>query len=180
MQRLSLRLAESEREAGNAQQALQDLQQQIETGELAIPKSSKTSSAGLNSQSAEEELKTLQVVVSSLREDLVAAGDAGRAEKQRLEASCRELTQQLAREREQAAKWRQELAERPSKEEFSATRKQLRMVTKIAFNVQDEDMDEVCVVCFVDTLFSCVLCAHNTNFNLFHDSIIINGVPIAG
>jgi len=142
MQRLSLRLAESEREAGNAQQALQDLQQQIETGELAIPKSSKASGAGLNSQSAEEELKTLQVVVSSLREDLVAAGDAGRAEKQRLEASCRELTQQLAREKEQAAKWRQELAERPSKEEFSATRKQLRMVTKIAFNVQDEDMDE--------------------------------------
>jgi hypothetical protein len=138
-QRLSLRLAESERECQNALSALQSLQQQIATGEIAVGR--RPGSDAAKHQSAEEETKTLQVVVASLREELAATADAARAEKQRLEATNRDLTQQLAKEREQGLRYKTELADRPSKEDYLAVRKQLKMVTKIAFNVQDEDME---------------------------------------
>lgn len=140
-QRLSLRLAESERECQNALSALQSLQQQIASGEIAVNKRQLGGDAARQQQSAEEELKTLQVVVANLREELVTTSDTARSEKQRLEASIRELTTQLGKEREQGARYKAELAVRPSREDYHAVRKQLKMVTKIAFNVQDEDME---------------------------------------
>lgn len=130
-QRLALRLAESEREQQNLQQTLQLLQQQAAGGGSRGTEQS--------DNSAEEELRTLQVVVTSLREDLVALSDTARADKQRLEASNREYVQTLQKEKEALQKARQELSERPSREEFLAVRRQLKMVQKIAFNVQDDD-----------------------------------------
>ena len=127
-QRLALRLAESEREQQNLQHALQNLQQQ----------GSATASQQQGS-STEEELRTLHVVVNSLREELVTQNDAARAEKQRLEASNREHVQLLQKEKDSHQRARQELAERPTKEEFLSVRKQLKMVQKIAFNVQDDE-----------------------------------------
>jgi len=129
-QRLALRLAESEREQQNLLQSLQNLQQQ-NSGEAAQEHAS----------TAEEELRTLHVMVNSLREELVTQNDAARAEKQRLEASNREHVQSLQKEREALQRARQELAERPSKEEFLSVRKQLKMVQKIAFNVQDDEQE---------------------------------------
>jgi hypothetical protein len=119
---------------------LSSLEEQLASGG-ASPSRSGKSQQSAGDRSAEEEARTLQVVVSSLREELSATIDAARTEKQRLEATCRELTQQAAKEKEQAQRCRQDLLERPSREEFIAMRKQLRMVTKIAFNVQDEDLE---------------------------------------
>lgn len=138
---MSLRLAESERECQNALSSLQSLQQQIASGEIGVNKRQQGGDAARQQQSAEEELKTLQVVVANLREELVTTSDAARSEKQRLEATVREVTQQLGKEREQAARYKAELADRPSREDYLAVRKQLKMVTKIAFNVQDEDIE---------------------------------------
>lgn len=141
-QRLALRLAESEREFQQVQQALQSLQQQVANG--TVGSGNKQRGAGEEAdtaQSVEEELKTLQVVVHSLREELGAQVDAARVEKQRLESLNREQAQALQKERGDLQRARQELAERPSKEEFVAVRRQLKMVQKIAFNVQDDESE---------------------------------------
>ena len=136
-------MAESEREAQQTQQALQNLQQQVASGSVGT--SGKHGPGGQgeadSAQSVEEELKTLEVVVEALREELGAQSDAARVEKQRLESLNREQSQALQKEREGLQLARQELNDRPSKEEFVAVRRQLKMVQKIAFNVQDDEVE---------------------------------------
>ena len=45
---------------------------------------------------------------------------------------------QLTRERESLARAREELSQRPTREDLSHLRRQLRTLQKIAFNVEDE------------------------------------------
>ena len=137
-QRLALRLAESERELTNTQQAVLNLQQLLQDSN--DPSSS--SAASTVDGGATEELRTLQVVVGGLREEMVLQADAARAEKQRLDAALRESTAALSKEREALQRVRQELEQRPTREEYVAVRRQLKMVQKIAFNVQDEEEED--------------------------------------
>lgn len=155
-QRLALRLAESEREAQQWQQSVQNLQQQVSTGTAGgSGKHGTDRDEADTTQSVEEDLKTLHVVVNSLREELSTQSDAARVEKQRLESLNREHAQALQKEREMLQRTRLELAERPSKEEFVGMRRQLKMVQKIAFNVQDDEA-EVCMTAGMHGLWVCV------------------------
>lgn len=79
---------------------------------------------------------TLQLVVAELREQLQSQEELLRSEKQRMEALLRDSTQQLSKERETVGKVKTELAERPTREDVSALKKQLRTLQKIAFNVE--------------------------------------------
>ena len=65
--------------------------------------------------------------------------DQSRQEKSKLDCNIRELTQLLNKEKEINMKLQEEIKVRPSRSEYMAVRRQLRTVTKIAFNVQDED-----------------------------------------
>ena len=92
--------------------------------------------------SADADHQALARVVADLRQELRQREDALRTEKQRAEVVSRDLAQQLSKEREVLAKTKLELAERPSRDELTATRRQLRMLQRIVFKVEDED-DEV-------------------------------------
>ncbi|KAJ1437644.1 CASP C terminal-domain-containing protein [Ochromonadaceae sp. CCMP2298] len=132
-QRQALRVAELE-------SAQQGLQQSI--AQLRVEGDADREGESAKGSDQDEDIQTLHLVVSNLREQLAQAGDAARGEKQRLEAASRDSTQQLAKERELLQRTRQELSERPSKESFQAVKRQLKMVQKIAFNVQDEEEQE--------------------------------------
>lgn len=104
------------------------------------------SSAGSSLEA--EEAQTLQLVIADLRNEVRRKEDVARADKHRLESAAREATQALSREREAASKLRQELAERPSKDDIKAVRRQLKMLQRVAFNAEDDDDEEV--FAFVD------------------------------
>jgi len=107
--------------------------------------SSDPSSSAPGQQTSKSQTLTLQLVVGELREELQRQSDSSRNEllaRQRAEAALREASQQLSRERDAATQLRQELASRPSKEEFLDFKRQLRVLHRIAFNVQDDQMDE--------------------------------------
>ena len=85
--------------------------------------------------------ETLQMVVNDLRQEIRKKEESFRVEKQRLESVHREVTQQLAREKEAHSKVKLELAERPTKDDLLSVRRQLKMLQRVAFNVEDEDHD---------------------------------------
>lgn len=100
---------------------------------------SNSSSTSLSDrQIREEETNTLQAMVSELRLEVRRKDDSARADKARLETSAREAALLLSKEREAGAKLRQELTERPQKDELLAVRRQLRVLQRVAFNVLDD------------------------------------------
>lgn len=103
-----------------------------------------TSSTGNGAGVIGEESHTLQIVISDLKQEIRRKEESFRSDKQRLEVSLREAAANLVKEREILSRIRQELAERPTKEDMRGVRKQLRMLQRVAFNVEDED-DEVAV-----------------------------------
>jgi homeobox protein cut-like len=90
-----------------------------------------------------ENTETLYIVINDLRKELAEKQEAARSARQTVESSLRETTQHLARERDQLAKTRQELAERPTFDDLLAVKRQLRMLQRVAFNVEEDD-DEDC------------------------------------
>lgn len=91
----------------------------------------------------EDEIEALQLVINELKDQNRKQEDLLRSERLRLEMANREVQQQLTHTKEELARVKADLAERPSKEDVMNTRRQLRMLQKIAFNVEDQDGDEV-------------------------------------
>jgi len=89
--------------------------------------------------SREDELNTLHAQLAELRSEHRRKEEAWRSERQRLDSAARETSSLLTREREALSKLRQELGERPRKEELTNVRRQLRMLQRVAFNVEEED-----------------------------------------
>jgi homeobox protein cut-like len=97
----------------------------------------------LKGGSSADDTETLQMVVSELRSEIRKKEETFRAERQRLDGQQREVAQQLAREKEALGKVRLELAERPTKDDLVSVRRQLKMLQRVAFNVEDEDNEGV-------------------------------------
>jgi homeobox protein cut-like len=90
-----------------------------------------------------EDFQTLQLMVNELRQEIRKKEDSSRAEKQRLEASIRDLNHQLSQEREVVTATKQELLQRPLKEDLLMLRKQLRLLQRVVFNADDDEGEEV-------------------------------------
>lgn len=124
-----------------------ELQQQLSTSSNSEDANDHTlggssSSTSSSSSGTSEQALTLQLVVGELREELQRQSDATRSEmlgRQRAEGLLKESSTLLAREKESNNKLRLELMDRPSKDEFADFKRQLRVLRRIAFNVQDED-----------------------------------------
>eukprot|EP01038_Epipyxis_sp_PR26KG_P006821 gene6821-9339_t len=93
-----------------------------------------------NHKNSEE---ALGFVITDLQEEIRKKEDLFRLEKQKLESSIRDLSQQLTKERESLNRMNQELLDRPSKDEFLSLKRQYKMVQKIAFNVQDDEREDL-------------------------------------
>jgi len=130
-QRLSFKLAELESELAACRQAA--------VGNRS-GRSESDKDAGRSSNHAED-ISTLQLLVSRLRDELEEVRDGQRGERQQLEASVRDISASLHRERELVGHLKAELSERPSKDEFHAVRRQLHLVQKIAFHVEDDEVE---------------------------------------
>ena len=133
-QRLSFKLAEVESELGACRQAA--VSSRSGRGEY-------DKDASRNGGSHAEDISTLQLLVSRLRDELEEARDGQRGERQQLEASVRDISAALHRERELVGHLKADLSERPSKDEFHAVRRQLHLVQKIAFHVEDDEVEQV-------------------------------------
>lgn len=134
-QRLSFKLAEVESELGACRQAAAG-SSRSGRGEY-----DKDKDASRNVSHAED-ISTLQLLVSRLRDELEEARDGQRGERQQLETSVRDLSSALHRERELVGHLKADLSERPSKDEFHAVRRQLHLVQKIAFHVEDDEVEQ--------------------------------------
>ena len=88
-----------------------------------------------------DEVRTLQAVLTEVRQEARNKEEASKAEKVKLEALNRELSQQLSLERDASARLRMELADRPSRDELNNVRRQLNVLQRVAFNVQDMEED---------------------------------------
>ena len=144
-ERVSARCVELESEAElSRQQAAQALAQAqagggpAGVGGAAALAASKSSGA----LAREEEASTLHALVSELRAELRRKEEAFRTDRAKLDAAAREASTALAREREAGAKLRVELGERPRKEELSAARRQLKVLQRVAFNVEEDEGDD--------------------------------------
>jgi homeobox protein cut-like len=140
-QRLSMAISRLESELAGAQKQLKhSLSSSMLNAESAgLDKDLQDATAGGTSSS----VTTLQLVVAELQERVLSQEDLLRSEKQRMDAMLRESTQHVNRERESLARVKQELAERPTREDMTALKKQLKMLQKIAFNVEDEEHDDM-------------------------------------
>jgi len=91
-----------------------------------------------------DEIQTLQAMLLEIRQEYRQKEEVARSEKSALEAQIRDLTQLLSSERTIVAKLQSDLAERPTKEEYATVRRQLGLLQRVTFNIQEEDC-EVCV-----------------------------------
>eukprot|EP01041_Mallomonas_annulata_P004617 gene4617-9172_t len=131
--------------AERTQSRVSELEREVEHLRASGQMSSATTTGGgrRSNENDIEELQSLQLMVADLRQDARRKEEAVRLERQRLESTLRELSQQVAVEREGAGRLRQELLDRPTKEDLFSVRRQLGVLQRIAFNVQDEDCEEM-------------------------------------
>ena len=134
------RVAEAESEIEVLRVALSSAQGAHSAG-IAGANNTTGSGGGIGTAAALEEARTLQAVVVELRIEIRKKEENSRTDKQRLEATLREAQQQLQREREALGRVRQELTERPQKEDVATLRRQLRVLQRVAFNVEDSGSD---------------------------------------
>lgn len=107
------------------------------------PLGSSGSSSKLAGGKGEEDSQTLQLVIMELRHEIRSKEDALRVEKQRLESKHRETVQLLSREREALGKIKLELAERPTHDDLSSLKRQIKMLQRVAFNATEDDDADV-------------------------------------
>lgn len=115
------------------------------SGAASHSSSSERSLKGLDATSGgdSEELFALRMTMDTLRSESRKKEDFFRSERQKLETSLRDLAQQLAAEREAGGRIRRELNDRPTKADLLSVRRQLVVLQRIAFNVRDEDAEEI-------------------------------------
>ena len=102
-----------------------------------------SSGAHRSSSTAGEDSQTLHLMINDLRQEIRLKEESARSEKLRLDASLREMSQQLSKERTEYSICKHELMERPTKEDLVAVRKQLKLLHKVVFNANDDEDDEV-------------------------------------
>lgn len=150
-ERTNARVVELEGELESVRKMLSTLQARTSVSNLhssggsnvdLLAFSNNNSSNGGGGAGAGEDVQTLQAMLTDLRQDIRKKEESSRAEKQRLESSIRDLTAQLAKEREQHSATKRELLERPTKEDVTAVRKQLKFLQNVIFNATEDD-DEV-------------------------------------
>lgn len=90
-----------------------------------------------------EEIGALRMALDTIRSESRKKEEIYRSERLKLEASVRDLTLQLASEREAGGRIRRELNDRPTKADLLSVRRQLVVLQRIAFNVKDEDAEEI-------------------------------------
>ncbi len=83
-----------------------------------------------------------ELVITQLRSELRMCQDSLTSDKLRYESSLRDQSLNLAREKEQVMKMKQELQERPSRAEFFLLKKRLATVQRIAFHSSAADGDD--------------------------------------
>ena len=97
--------------------------------------------AGSAEISSHDDLQTLKLVISELRHELRKKDDLLYSEKVRYEKMTQNLTQQLSHEKTQLLQLRQDLSERPLKDDYIAIKRQLKLLTKITFHIDENDED---------------------------------------
>ncbi len=141
MQRANVRIMELELEQSRIK--LQHAAQQQDVAfnpSSASPTGSPRSSP---SKSGNRE-DTLQAVIMELQGTLREKEELMRLAKLQKESSALEATQSLSREKDMVAKLKQDLASRPTRGDLIDARKQLRILQRVAFNVEDDvDVDGV-------------------------------------
>lgn len=143
--RLNARIAELENEV----EVLRKTKQSANTASLTTPKKSLFLSSNEGNSSnltsimslADEDADTLRLVITELREDMRRKEDAARAEKSHSEHILRDMTQQLTREKDQVTRLKMDLAERPLKEDYITVKRQLKLLQKVTFHLEDDDDD---------------------------------------
>jgi homeobox protein cut-like len=87
------------------------------------------------------EFQSLQILADELRQELRRKEDEYRTDKARSDTLVRDLTMQLAVEKDGHQRASADLAGRPSAAEGEALRRQLRSLQRIAFNAQEDNED---------------------------------------
>lgn len=90
------------------------------------------------SQNIEDKALT-QLLLSDLRAECQKKDEMLRLERQKFDSSLRDATSQLNKEREAISSLRQELADRPNKEEHISLKRHFKTLQRIVFNLQDDD-----------------------------------------
>jgi homeobox protein cut-like len=121
-----------------------ELENEIEFLKSAQSKTLNTASIsssieGGQSPSQKDDVQTLNLIIQELRQELIRCEDLMRSERINFEQRDRESTQLLAKERDQLSRLRQELAERPLKEDYILAKRQLRLLQKVTFHLSDDD-----------------------------------------
>jgi hypothetical protein len=88
-----------------------------------------------------EDKALASLLLAELRAECQRKDETARAERLKHESAMREGAAQLAKEREAAARLRQELSDRPSRDDHLTMARQLKALQRIVFNLQDGDND---------------------------------------
>lgn len=120
----------------------------------------------VSTQGEEKALSSL--LLAELRSECQRKDENLRSERQKHESLMREGAMQLAKERETVSRLRQELSERPSREDYSSVNRQLKALQRIVFNLQDNDDD-------VSPSFICTQLYLQTYYILCHGDIGLHG-----
>jgi homeobox protein cut-like len=102
-----------------------------------------TSNNNNNNNVESEDALTLQLIIVDLRATLQKKEDSFRIEKKELETQVRDQTQQLVKEKENLNKLKTLVEKRPTDEDFLDLKHELKMMQKIAFNLQDNDDEDM-------------------------------------
>lgn len=141
-QRANNRILELERELEQLKSVMSS--QSVQSNQIL---SQSSSGINLNSSSGDGTIignKDLQqILINDLRLEMQRMEDLLRSDRTKYENATRDLTFQLKQELEISLALKQELSERPSKEDLTALRRQLKLLQKTVFNIQDDDDDEV-------------------------------------
>ena len=90
----------------------------------------------------DESNQTLHILVSELQQELRKKEDQFRIEKQKLETSNKDLNELTRKQKEEVETLKKEVSSRPSREELTSAKRQLKVLQKVAFNVEDDDEDD--------------------------------------
>jgi homeobox protein cut-like len=119
---------------------MQQVQMVQTSSDIKLSSSSRSSETMSERKHNYEENQTLQVMITELQNEIRLKEEFYRKEKARHDSMTKELQNQLSRERESLSKCKQELLERPVKDDLIAVRKQLRLLQRIVFNVEDDEV----------------------------------------
>jgi homeobox protein cut-like len=147
-QRLTSRIIELENEVNHLKNTNNNINNNINNNNNNNDTNTTTSiiSTGTAEVSSHDDSQTLKLVINELRSEIRKKEDFIYSEKTRYDHMYQEISQLLAKEKDQLLKTRQELLERPLKDDYISIKRQLKLLQKITFHTSDDDDDEeVCL-----------------------------------